>query len=343
MTTGSPTRRPTITDVAELAGVSHQTVSRYLRFNGGLKPATVARVEAAIQQLDYRPNLVARSMRTRRTGRLAVLMPAMAFNPSRMLAGASAAAHGDGYVVDVVSAQGGAHARTERLIELADTGQVEGILCLAPVLPEVQSRLQQTTTIVVSDSFDDEMRGTGALANAWPVEQMIERLAEMGHERFFHVAGSDQFASARARKRAYLDTTGRLGLHSVGVFDGDWSGTSGRDAIRSLKASDLPTAVIAANDLVAAGVLRGATERGWNVPADLSVTGWDNDALGQFMVPSITTVDVDLEGIGLNAMRKLIAELGGQDAPTEEQEIFELMWRESTDAAPTIRRRPRAD
>ncbi|WP_256960228.1 LacI family DNA-binding transcriptional regulator, partial [Streptomyces scabiei] len=72
--------------MARLAGVSPQTVSRYLRFNGGLKPATLERVEKAIRELDYRPNLVARSMRTRKTGRLAILMPAMAFNPSRMLA-----------------------------------------------------------------------------------------------------------------------------------------------------------------------------------------------------------------------------------------------------------------
>jgi DNA-binding LacI/PurR family transcriptional regulator len=334
MTTGAPIRRPTITDVAELAGVSHQTVSRYLRFNGGLKPATTARVEEAIEQLGYRPNLVARSMRTRRTGRLAVLMPTMAFNPSRMLAGASAAAHAAEYVVDVVSAEGGAKARTERLIELADSGQVEGILCLAPVLPDVQSRLRQTTTIVVSDSFDDEMRGTGALANPAPVEQMIERLAEMGHEHFFHVAGSEQFASSRARKQAYLDTISRLGLHSVGVFDGDWSGASGRAAVLSLDPSNLPTAVIAANDLVAAGVVRGAIERRWDVPGDLSVTGWDNDALGQFMVPSLTTVDIDHEGLGRDAMRKLIAELRGEDEPSGEQSIFELRWRESTDVAP---------
>ena len=79
----TPAKRPTIMEVARLAGVSHQTVSRYLRFNGGLKPATRDRVDAAIKELNYRPNLVARSMRTKRSGRLAILMPTVSFSPAR--------------------------------------------------------------------------------------------------------------------------------------------------------------------------------------------------------------------------------------------------------------------
>ncbi|MDX6283089.1 MAG: hypothetical protein QOH03_4160 [Kribbellaceae bacterium] len=326
----SPVRRPTITDVAQLAGVSHQTVSRYLRFNGGLKPATQAKVEAAIEELDYSPNLVARSMRTRRSGRLAVLMPTMAFNPSRMLAGASGAAHAAGYVVDVISAEGGAQARTDRALELVSTGQVEGILSLAPLLPSVRTRLQQTTTVVVSADFDDEMRGIGALANGTPVRELIEGLAELGHEQFFHVAGSQQFASARARRQVYLDTVAQLGLRSVGVFDGDWSGTSGVDAVHSLADRDRPTAVIAANDLVAAGVIRGALQRGWKVPEDLSVTGWDNELIGRFLTPSLTTVDVDLEGLGRGAMTKLMAGINGTEPPAEGDDLFKIVWREST-------------
>lgn len=323
-------RRPTITDVARLAGVSPQTVSRYLRFNGGLKPTTVERVESAIRELDYRPNLVARSMRTRKTGRLAVLMPAMAFNPSRMLTGASATAHAAGYFVDVVSAGGGVQARSERLLELADSGQYEGILCLAPVVPSVQNKLHQRTTVVISADFDDEMRGIGALADATPVERMIEHLAALGHSRFLHVAGDPQFASARARRQSYLDTVERLGLESVGVLDGDWSGESGIEAIRSLPNRSRPTAVIAANDLVAAGVVRGARERGWDVPGDVSVTGWDNVRVGQFMTPSLTTVDVDLERVGSEAMAKLVAGLLDTAPETKAEPLFRIIWREST-------------
>lgn len=328
-------RRPTITDVARLAGVSPQTVSRYLRFNGGLKPATLERVENAIRELDYRPNLVARSMRTRKTGRLAILMPAMAFNPSRMLAGATATADVAGYFVDVVSAGGGVRARSERLLELADSGQFEGILSLAPVVPSVQSRLHQRTAVVISADFDDEMRGIGELADATPVVRMIEHLATLGHTRFLHVAGDAQFASAKARRQGYLDTVERLGLESVGVFDGDWSGESGIEAIRSLPSRSRPTAVIAANDLVAAGVVRGALERGWDVPGDVSVTGWDNNSVGQFMSPSLTTVDVDLERLGSKAMAKLIAGLLDTPPETKDEPLFRIIWRESTAEPPS--------
>ena len=125
-------KRPTIYEVAGRAGVSHQTVSRYLQNNGGLKPATVAKVQAAIDELDYRPNRLARSMRTRRTGRIAILLPtATKLLPLRLLGAASATAHEAGYTVDLVGSEGGAADRAARAQELADSGEFEGILALA--------------------------------------------------------------------------------------------------------------------------------------------------------------------------------------------------------------------
>ncbi|MDT0342644.1 LacI family DNA-binding transcriptional regulator [Streptomyces litchfieldiae] len=329
----TPVRRPTMKEVARLAGVSHQTVSRYLRSREGLKPSTLARIDAAVRELDYRPNLVARSMRTRRTGRLALVLPTMVFSPARMLAGAAAAAHEAGYAVEVVSLEGGAQARAERMLELADSGQVEGILALAPIQAAVEDRLPHGAAIVVSADFDDEMRGIGELADASPVIEMIERLAELGHRRFLHVAGDLQFASARSRKAAYLETVARLGLESVGVVDGDWSGDSGVAAIRALDAERMPTAVIAANDCVAAGVIRGAKDRGLDVPGDLSVTGWDNNDICQYLPPSLTTVHVDLEGLGRNAMLRLVKAINGLDLEPSPHPLNTVIWRESVAAA----------
>ena len=183
--------------------------------------------------------------------------------------------------------------------------------------------------MVISADFDDEMRGIGQLADATPLVRMIEHLAALGHSRFFHVAGDTQFASARARKQSYLETVERLGVESVGVFDGDWSGESGIEAIRSLPSHARPTAVIAANDLVAAGVLRGAQERGWDVPADLSVTGWDNDQIAAFLSPSLTTVDVDLERVGSRAMSRLISSITGEPVMSSTEPMTRIIWRES--------------
>ncbi|MGR0161127.1 LacI family transcriptional regulator [Paenarthrobacter nitroguajacolicus] len=329
-------KRPTIRDVAHLAGVSHQTVSRFLREPGGLKAETRSRVEAAIRELHYRPNLVARSMRTRKNGRLAVLVPTLAFDPSRLLSGASAAAHDAGYVVDVLSFEGGARSRTDRLVDIVNSGQFEAVLSFAPILPAAQEQILPGTTIVVSGDFDDEMRGIGELADGSAIGGIIEHLAALGHRRFFHVAGDLQFASARARKRTYLQTLKEMGLTSVGVYDGDWSGESGMAAVASLAEAGRPSAIIAANDLVASGVIKGAHQRGWRVPADVSVTGWDDSQMGPFLIPSLSTVNNDLEQLGSNAMAKVIAFLAGETPELKTRSLNRIIWRDSVGEAPTI-------
>jgi DNA-binding LacI/PurR family transcriptional regulator len=323
-------RRPTIMEVAHLAGVSHQTVSRYFRAPDGLKPATKQRVSAAVKELNYRPNLAARSMRTRQTGRLAVIIPAMAYSPSRMLAGASRAAHEAGYAVDVLSLEGGADDRTERIIELADSGQVDGIVSFAPVLPSLEPHMASGTTITISGDFDDEMRGIGELADGSPVRELIEHLADSGHRRFFHISGLLQFASARARLETYLSTIADLGLESVGVHEGDWTAESGYAAIQTIDETHRPTAIIAASDIIAAGAVRGAVERGWRVPDDVSITGWDDQPIGRYLFPSLTTVDVDLERLGDRAMRRLILALRGEHVEVPLEPLTRVIWREST-------------
>ncbi|MEU0238996.1 LacI family DNA-binding transcriptional regulator [Nocardiopsis sp. NPDC006198] len=333
-TSGTP-RRPTIMEVARLAGVSHQTVSRYLRSEGGLKESTRERVGAAVRELGYRPNLIARSMRTRRTGRLAVLLPGLgSFSPDRMLVGAIAAARAAGFAVEVQSVDGGSGARAERVLELADSGQVEGILSLAPVVHEGDRMPAGEVPVVVCAGYDDQMRGIGELADGSVVADLVAGLAAVGHRRFLHVSGSLRFASARGRKETFLRTVERLGLESHGVVDGDWSAESGRDAVRSLAEDSGVTAVIAANDVVAAGVVRGALERGWGVPDDLSVTGWDNNPVGAYLSPALTTVDVDRERLGRDAMERLVASVRGTEPELSDGPLNRIVWRESTGPAP---------
>jgi LacI family transcriptional regulator len=266
---------------------------------------------------------------------VAILIPTVAFNPARMLAGATAAAHAAGYAVDVLSLEGGAEARTERILELADSGQVEGILSLAPITPSSEELLARDAAIVGSSDFDDEMRGIGELADGSPVRELIARLADLGHRRVLHVAGSQEFASARGRRQTYHDSIDELGLESAGVVDGDWTAESGIRAVEQLDEHDRPTAIIAANDLVASGVIRGARDRGWRVPDDLSVTGWDNVPVGQFLSPSLTTVDIDLERLGSNAMKRLIASVRKESDPEPDAPISRIIWRESVGPAPT--------
>lgn len=264
----STQRRPTIMEVARLAGVSHQTVSRYLRFEGGLKTATSERVASAIVELDYRPNLLARAMRSRKTGRLALLLPnGTAVSSLEMLAGAAAEASEAGYFVELVTLAGPPELRAARVLELADSGLFEGIVSLTPLpLPAERPGLRSTTPVLVAPNYDEHMRGIGEVADASSMVEIIEGLAEQGHHTFLHVSGDYAHTSARQRLEVYLDTLHRLGLRSYAVADCSWSAPLAHRALLDLPDDSGVTAVIAANDSLAAGAISGARERGGTSP-----------------------------------------------------------------------------
>ncbi|WP_225636609.1 LacI family DNA-binding transcriptional regulator [Streptomyces solaniscabiei] len=323
--------------MARLAGVSHQTVSRFLRADATINEGMQARIREAIAQLDYRPNLVARAMRNRKTGRLALLMPSgTAISSLEMLTGAAAAAHEAGYVVEVVTLGGSTDSRAGRVLELADSGLFEGILAMTP-LPNLSERSRSgVVPIVVSADYDDQMRSIGELADASTMTEIVKRLAQQGHRRFVHLAGDYAHTSARRRKQVYLESIDRLDLESYAVVDCDWKADRARQAVLDLPEDCGVTAVVCANDLLAAGAVRGAAERRWAVPGRLSVSGWDDNPLGAVMVPSLTTVSIAHDELGRRAISRLLAVLKGDSSqPQEDGPITSVVWRESTAPAPT--------
>lgn len=329
--TEATSRPATMLDVARVAGVSHQTVSRYLRFEGGLKAATSERIAGAIADLDYRPNLIARSMRTRRTGRLAVILPGPnSFSVAPTVSGAVAAAQHAGFTIEALSVGGGAQARAERVRELVASGAVEGVLSLAPLDEDIGAL---AVPLVVSPDFDDEMRSIGARASGAAVAELVEGLVERGHRRFLHITGDLAFASARARRDVYLDTVARLGVESIGVVEGDWGAESGAAAVRALEPGKV-TAIIASNDIAAGGAVHAARVRGWDVPGTLSVTGWDDHDLGALLSPTLTTVHIDHAQLGHNAMSRLVALVQNVEMPRVSTPDDRVVWRESTGPAP---------
>lgn len=325
-------QRPTSRDVARLAGVSQSTVSFVFTGREGISLATRERVLRAASELNYRPNLAARAMRTQRTGRLAVVIPVGALSPFSLLRGATSAAEDAGYVVEVVSLPDDPVDRTLRLAELIDGRQHEGFLSFTPLAaPHVEG---EGAPVVLSVSeFDDMMHVTGELSDAQPIVEMMQRLVELGHRRFLHVTGPLDFPAAVARRDAYLATVERLGLDSIGVIEGDWSGRAGKEAVRIQPDGAPPFALIAPNDYVAAGAIREATLRGWSLPGDMSVTGWDDVGMSGLLVPSLTSVSQDRERLGEHSMRRLIAALRSETPPERPTDLSRVVWREST-AAP---------
>jgi DNA-binding LacI/PurR family transcriptional regulator len=328
-------RRPTIYDIAKTAGVSHMTVSRYLRFNGErTRNDPRERIKAAIAELDYRPNLAARAMRTTRTGRLAILFPSgSAASSVHMLAGATEAAREAGYQVDAITLAGSSAERSERMLELAEAGLFEGLLALTPLESERQAQIASRVPVVVGAEYDNEMRGIGDLADASPVAEIIETLASQGHRTFLHIAGDRSYTTVRSREQAFLETIDRLGLESAGTVAGSWLAETSHEAVLALPHDNRVTAIIASNDHLAAAAIHAAIERGWRVPEDLSVAGWDNNPLGEWLSPTLTTVKVDYEELGRRSMAKLLAAMRDEAEPSYSEPVAAVVWRNSTGPA----------
>jgi len=289
---------PTSRAVAKLAGVSQATVSNVITGKVATSPEIRERVNQAIATLGYRPNQAARTMRTKRSGRLAVVLGQFFYNPGPVLAGTGQTADQAGYVMEVHVAEGDAEAYSRRVIELAESEQYEGILTFQPIVETLKPKVPKDIPIVLPAIYDAAAYNIGELADPQPVVEFIERLVALGHRRFLHVSGPEQYASAVARRTAYLTTVARLGLESLGVVGHAWTAEAGYNAIRDLPDDAPPLAVIAANDLAAVGVMRAATQRGWRVPGDISVTGWDNFDMSPYLTPSLTTVDVNRAEFG---------------------------------------------
>lgn len=330
-------RRPTLKDVARLANVSHQTVSRFVSGDPVIREANRERIQAAIDELGYRPNIVARSMRMRRRGLLSVIAPATTapYTPAKMMSATTAEAHSYGYEVEVVHVAGGAQARTDRAFELADSGWVEGVLSLSTFDERVGPATRPNGVPIIEFAvYDDFLHGIGIMADASPMSEIVGHLAELGHRHFFHVGGPVGHPASNERQAVYERAISARGLVSHGASRGAFDGSSGVEAVLALPGDTPVTAVICANDELAAGVLMGAHERGWDVPGRLSVTGWDNRQVGKYMPPGLTTVIVDHELVGRTAMGKLIAVLRGERPPVEDfHDLNTVVWRGSVAAA----------
>ncbi|TDL39707.1 LacI family DNA-binding transcriptional regulator [Arthrobacter nitrophenolicus] len=331
------TKAPTIYDVAALAGVSHQTVSRYLKDKNALKPKTLERVEKALSELKYTPNLAARSLRSRALYRIVVVVPeASLYFPTRMLNGAAGAAHARGYRVDVVAMEGSAEARALQLDQLLSGEDIAGILSFVPRPKSgAVTKKESAVPLVVAGEYDNKMRARGSLADATAMAGIVRELAALGHRNFFHVSGPTAWPSARNRKTVYQETLTELGLTSLGIAAGDWSPASGYAAGRKIAGLKDVTAVVAANDQMAMGVIRALHEQGISVPGDVSVFGWDDVPEASYYIPALSTVHMDLETLGTRSMRELIARIRGDEPPQAGDGLppMQLILRESTGPA----------
>ena len=340
--TQPPARTPVMADVARLAGVSHQTVSRVINGQNNLRPATRERVEQAILQLGYRPNSAARALVTRRSATIGVIGSKSGFwGPSTVHRTIQAAGREAGYFVSSANLQS---LTREELVDAIDhlRGQaVEGIVLISATneaLDVARAQEHLGIPVVVVEGDPDKTQWTVGVDQVAGAELGTQHLIDLGHTDIVHLAGPPEWTEARARLLGWQNAMYAAGLRPGQHVTGDWSAASGYEAGREIAARDDVTAVFCANDQMALGLLRALSEAGRTVPdgpRGVSVVGFDDIPEAAYLIPPLTTVRQDFQAVGQRAIEILRAAIGHVPAP-ERLIGAELVVRDSS-AAPVER------
>lgn len=332
---GERARVPSIRDVARLAGVSHQTVSRVLNDHPSIRPETKKRVEDAIGVLDYKPNLAARALVTSRTHTLGILSATIGeFGPTSSIASIEDAARAEGYSVTTLNLSDTTPEAIGDAIRQLGREQVSGIVALAPQV-RVFNVLRGMAVGVPLVSLQAASGSDGFTLSADQVagaRAMTEHLIELGHTDILHLAGPQDWIEAESRMRGYLDALREADLPTFPPIRGDWTADFGHFAGVELARRRDFTAVFAANDLMAIGLMHGFRDAGIDVPREVSVVGFDDIPVAAHVWPPLTTVHQDFPALGARAVRMLLAEIRGEAAPEFSAVTPQLRLRSSSAA-----------
>jgi LacI family transcriptional regulator len=337
--------RPTQQDVARLAGVSRAVVSYVInnQTSGKIRISDDARrrVLQAVKELGYQPNVTARSLRTNRTQLLAVMVPDLT-NPfyPLLIRGAQAAAEREDYQILVYDTNDTA-AREQIFVEIMLRRRVDGVILVAFHLETSDvERMLRAGVQVAAVGGRPRPEGVDIVAprERLAVHEVMRHLISRGHRRIAHLAGAADTPPGRVRLQGYREALSEAGI----PYDESLvlQGTFGRDGVAELVSSCFvpsadaacPTALFAANDVMAIEAMRTLARLGRRIPGDVAVCGFDNIPEAEFVVPSLTTVDQDAQMLGQRAAEFLLERLADR-APAEARHVntpYRLVVREST-------------
>jgi LacI family transcriptional regulator len=311
----------TLQDVARLAGVSTKTVSRVVNNQGEISGATRERVQAAIDQLGYRPNILARSLVNRRSNTLAVVAWGIDYyGPSRMVVGIEHQSDEHGYSLFLKLVARPDDAQVDRLLDELIARRVDGIIWAAPEVGENRSWLTpailaQLPPIVFLSMAPRPDLVIVAVENRGGAAEAVRHLLDQGRQHIGHIAGPLAWWEARERNagwEAALTQAGRPAPPSLSV-QGDWSAASGDRALRALLAHEPNLdAIFVGSDQMALGALGAAHRLGRRVPDDLAFVGFDDIPESAFFWPPLTTVRQPLIDAGRVAVKTLHQIIGGK-------------------------------
>lgn len=328
---------PTIRDVAKRAGVSISTVSRVLNNSAVVGEAKRQRVEQAARELGYSPNPAALSLLGQSTGGIGVLLPYIAGDFfSNFLHGIDRVTSDNGYFLIVSSSH--RNVKEFRAVIQGVNRRVDGLIVMSTEVPAatVAGWLPDGLPVMFVNT---DVAGTEIEAvnfdNEGGAYRLTEHLVARGHRRIGMVTGPAGAADGLARRDGFHAALRAHGIEPDPAleFPGDYTMESGTAAVPAILAADpRPSAVFAANDLSAYGVLSGLRDAGLRVPEDLALAGFDDIRLAQFASPSLTTVRAPVREMGQQVIERLIARIRGEEEEARGELVLptEVVVREST-------------
>jgi len=327
-------RASSMRDVAALAGVSHQTVSRVINGHPSIRESTRQRVLVAMDQLHYRPNRAARALVTARSRTIGILSTSAAalYGPVSSINAIQDAGRAAGYFIAVAQL---ADLEPESIAAGLDhllAQSVEGLIVIAP--QEVV--LQQLETVRLDVPYVTLLGGPASVQRELTVDQVAgaraatRHLIDLGHRRIVHLSGPLEWFEAQARVHGCRSELAAAGLTPMPSPEGDWTAESGYRLGREVLGDPEVTAVFTSNDQMALGVYHAAHELGRRIPEDVSVVGFDDIAEAAHYWPPLTTVLQDFTQLGRRSVESLVTEIEGGTEPTPVTLRPDLVVRAST-------------
>jgi DNA-binding LacI/PurR family transcriptional regulator len=329
-------RTPTMQDVADLVGVSKQTVSAVINDKPGITEETRARVLAAIEQLGYRLDFRARSLRTGRTRTIALLVTDVA-SPflSKIASAAEDCAYAAHYNLVLYNTRDSIE-RERAYIDSVVQRSVDGVLAIAArdASTATASLTAAGIPVVMLDRIPQQYRGPSVtFDNRGAGRLAAEYLLSLGHRRLAHIAGPDSVNISQERLEGFGQALAEHG--QAGGFPLEraaaWGVQDGYEAMRRLQGRDAAfTAIFAAGDPLAIGVMRALREAGRNIPTDVSILSIDDIDLAEFLYPPLTTISQAIAEMANRGVQLLLDLLAG-NSPAETQVVIapRLIVRES--------------
>lgn len=329
-------KRITLNDVALLAGVSSQTVSRVVNNHPYVSEETRRRVLTAIRKLNYSPNRAARSLATRRSCTLGVVSFDIAFyGPAQMVMNIEQTAKRRGYTVSLATTDSMTLEEVRQAVIDVGGDALDGLLLIAPVIGVSYEDLARVCGPVPFVQIDIELSAkvpSVVIDQRYGSHLVTQHLIDLGHCRIAEICGPQMWYGAQARHASWRETMLAAGLQPGPSFEGDWTARSGYKAARALLAGHADfTALVVGNDQMALGAMAALRERGLRVPEDVSVVGFDDIPEAAYFAPPLTTVRQNFAALGEQSVEYLMALIENPGTPVHQRVLYpQFVERQST-------------